>query len=248
MTKNKFTKRVLSIVGLFTFFLLSCAKETPVTEPLYGLVYLTNTTGSKIDVITGDNKSFDWNALHPTSLPAGKNRFRFYDTGALLLDTTLVVEPVNKHYYVLFKPNRNSIFRIYDNQLNGFDKEIKPDSGSVKFSLANFSENFPSKVNIYITTSMVLNSSDTEVQVGEFLDVSGSFSAYHKIALGTSPGGGVISKFTFTVKDPNTQAVLTKTSIDLPKVLEVGANRLAGNVYLLYLKADNTPDILMSKL
>lgn len=248
MTKNKFTKQLLSIGVLFAFFLLSCSKETPVTEPLYGLVYLTGTTEGTIDVITGDNKKYDWAAVHPVSLIAGKNRFRFYDAATLLLDTMLMVEPVNKHYYVLFRPNRNSILRVYDNKLNGLDKEIKPDSGSVKFSLANFSETLPSKVNIYITTTMVLNSRDTEVQVGEFLAVSGSFSAYHKIALGSDINGVMISKFTFTVKDPNTQAVLIKTSIDLPKVLEVGANRLAGNVYLLYLKADNTPAILMSKL
>ena len=248
MRKNKFTKQLLSIGALLAFFLLSCSKENPVTEPLYGLVYLTGTTEGTIDVIAGDNKKYNWAAAHPVSLIAGKNRFRFYDVATLLLDTMLMVEPVSKNYYVLFRPNRNSILRVYDNKLNGFDKELKPDSGLVKFSLANFSETLPSNVNIYITTSMVLNSRNTEVQVGEFLDVSGTFSAYHKIALGADLNGGIISKFTLTVKDPNTQAVLVNTSIDLPKVLEVGANRLAGSVYLLYLKADNTPAILMSKL
>jgi hypothetical protein len=201
----------------------------------------------KIDITDGqDHKITDINLAK--NLPSGNNRFRFYTGETLLRDTLLSVEPYKTHVYTLFKPNANAQLKIFDSRLNGLDKELLPDSGFVKFSLANFSKSLPGKVNISISTQTYTPFSDKPIQVGEFLNVSNSFSGFHTVMVGVNQSSNAVNTFTLTIKNPDNNLVLATIPLVLPVSATAGSiGKLTGSIYIIYLNDSSNATILMSK-
>jgi hypothetical protein len=215
-------------------------------DPEFGRVSIKDLTSGAVHVVEGENHNFktsnDGNTF--SNIISGKNRFRFYLADTLLLDTSLSVEPYVKNTYVMFKAEANSVLRVFGNDLNGLNNEKLPDSGMVKFSLANFSKTLPNKVNVYINTTTYTPNTDKPIQVAQFLNISNSFSAFENIKLGITKDKGLVSAFVFTVTDPLYQTVLASIPVDLPKDLN---NQLSSTVFLFYLDSSGTANILMSK-
>lgn len=222
--------------------IFSCAKESLVNDPQFGNVSFVNAATETID-IKRDTSKFKADGIK-VSLPSGKNQFRFYAGDQLLKDTLLSVEPYTTHVYTLFKPDRSSALQIFDSGLNGFNKEILPDSGLVKFSIANFSASFPNKVNVYISTKTYTPNSDKTIQVGDFLNVSRSFSEFHTVMTGVNSSSNVVNAFTLIIKSTDNNTVLAT----IPLVLSTATGgKLSASVYLLYIRDMSSASILMSK-
>lgn len=232
----------LTLCLLVSCILFSCSKGSPVDEPAFGGLLLTHFTFEKIDAIAGD----DQKALLPGSnvnLVSGKNRFRFYNNEVLLLDTMLNVKPYVVTNYYVFKPGDRDQLKILDRQFNGLEHETLPDSGSVKFSLANLNYALPDKVNIVLSTITYVNGIAREIQAGEFLNVSRSFSSFQKVLIGKGQIVGSTELIKITVKDLN-QNVIATSSVTFP----VGpGNLLTSSVFLIYIGVNNASTILMSK-
>ncbi|MBB5634786.1 hypothetical protein HDE68_000671 [Pedobacter cryoconitis] len=241
----------MRITFYFILFMLiitgvsSCSKGDLIKDPAFGSISISDFTSKKVTVIEGENNQLP--VLGETvSLLSGNNRFRFYDDKTLLLDTSLKIEPFKKHKYFILRPNNQSVLRVFDDSLNGFNQETFPTAGSVKISLANFSKSLPDKVNVYITTTTYRAPATEEIKVGEILKVSGSFSGFKTMLTGKDQFLKPIKEFTLTIKDSNDQAVL----FTVPLVLPVET----ATVYLLYLedktgvtKPDIRATLLMSK-
>lgn len=240
------------IFYLISFILLSscfssCSKGSLVKDPQFGKISFVSSSPGQIDSIAGDNNKFKVNA-GAVSIVSGKSRFRFYLGKALLHDTLLSVEPFTTHIYTLFKPYSDSDLKIFDSSLNGLNKEIIPDSGLVKFSIANLSATLPAKVNVYISTTTYTPFSEKPIQVGEFLNVSSSFSEFHTIMVGVNQSSKAINKFTLTIKDAGNNSLLATAPLVLPVSATAGSiGNLTAAIYLLYLGNSGTVNILMSK-
>lgn len=233
---------------LILFSLSSCSKGEIIKDPQFGSISITDRTTADIHVIQGNDSKFPLSGKNGSAdanvnLVSGKNRFRFYEADLLLLDTSLFVEAFASHPYFMFRPNLNSALKIVDHQLNNFDKEQQPEAGFIKISLANFSKSLPDKVNIYVYTTTYIPYAFQQIQIGAFLNTSGSFSAFKKLILGKDQLSKSVDGFTLTIKDPANNTVLATSAFTLP----VAAN----GVYLLYLSDDiksaPTATILMSK-
>lgn len=232
---------------LLSCTIFSCSKGTIVKDPQFGQVSFLSTSAEKIDIVKDGSTKIDADGT-ALRIVSGNNRFRFFLKDQLLLDTSLSVEPYSLHAYTLFKPNESSTLKVYDATLNGLKTEVLPDSGFVKFSIANFSGSLPGKLNIYISTTTYTPNSDKPIEVGHFLNVNHSFPEFHKILLGINQSSQTTNTFTLTIKDTDNKGVLAI----IPLVLPVGSTagivgKLTGSVYLLYIDDKNTASILMSK-
>ncbi|MGY0041586.1 hypothetical protein [Pedobacter sp. NJ-S-72] len=225
----------------------SCSKGDLVNEPLFGKFSINNfiTPERNVTIVEGEVNQLPVPAKN-ISLISGENRFRFYDKEILLLDTSLKVEPFKEHVYFMFKPNERSTFKIFDTKLNGFDLEELPQASTIKISLAaNFSKGLPDKVNIYLITTTYKAPAPQEIQVGEFLNVSGSFSGFKKVIPGKDNLLHPVNSFTLVIKDIANQNVLAKIPFTLP--LKPNLEELANSVYLLYADDKGGITTLMSK-
>lgn len=199
------------------------------------------------DVVQGDHNKFIVNAK-AVSMVSGKNRFRFYLKDRLVKDTSLSVSPFKTQTYTLFKPDEDSNMKIFDSSFNGFDKEVLPDSAFVKFSLANFSKSLPDKIDIYVSTTTYIPFSEKPIQVGEFLNITRSFSEFHTLMVGVNQSSQTMNKFSLIIKNSGSNLTLATIPLVLPISATAGSiGKLAGSVYFLYLSSNNTVDILMSK-
>ncbi|QNK61314.1 hypothetical protein H7F33_12130 [Pedobacter sp. PAMC26386] len=205
----------------------SCTKGDLVKDPAFGSLSISDFTSKKITVVEGANNKLLVTGEY-ISLPEGNNRFRFYDKNTLLLDTLLKIVPFQKHEYFMLRPNNQLNFQVFDDSLNGFDKETFSAAGSIKISLANFSKLLPDKVNVYITTTTYKGSGSEEIKVGEILKVSGSFSGFKILLIGKDQFLKPIKEFTLHIKDSNDQVIL----FTFPLVLPVEK----ASVYLIYLE------------
>lgn len=235
------------IIYLISIFLIlfgvsSCSKGELISDPLFGYLSFSNFAGS-ISVIEGADKKLGPDAKN-VSMVSGENRFRFYNADELQLDTLLKINPLTNNQYFIFKPNSNSSFRVLDLSFNGFDKQVLPDSGMVKISVANFSAILPDKVNIYLTTTTYSSNVLEQIQVGEFLNTNGSFSAFQTIRFGKNQLSRPQNLFVLTIKDPKDNKLLNTIPLTLPAI---PTGKLVSSVYVLYINADNNATILMSK-
>jgi len=233
---------ILSILVISS--LLSCSKGSVFNDPKFGSILLTKISSSNFTIIQGENNQLSV-GNNVINMISGNNRFRFYESDMLLLDTLLSVEPFVIHPYILFRPNQNKRLRIFDSSLNGLDKEGLPDSGNIKISLANFSSSLPDKVNVYLTTTTYTPTGLREVQVAEFLGVSGTFSVFQNIITGKNELLMPIDIFNLTIKDPADQKVLGTAVLSLADINSAGV--LKRSVYLIYLNSESSANILMSK-
>lgn len=233
---------ILSVLILFCF--LSCSKGEPVKDLLFGKLAILDFTPGGITIVEGGANKLP-PPVNNVSLVSGGNRFRFYAQNNLLLDTSLMVEAYKKHTYFMFKPNVNTPFRVFDESLNGFDKETLPDASSVKISFANFSGTLPDLVNIYVRTNTYKIPVSQQIQIGEFLNVSTSFSGFKKLTLGLNSSSLPENAIILVVKDPVSQQVLKTINFTLPKV--INSDQLVDYVYLLYVNDQNGVTTLMSK-
>lgn len=235
------------VTGAMLLLLLSaCSKGSIVDEPVFGFISINKLAATEIKVIKGDTTVFSANGVVFNAL-AGPNRFRFYEGEVLSLDTMLVATPNYNHPYVLFKPNGNTPIRIYDSKFNGFDKEVLPDTGFIKISIANFSEQFPAKVNVYITTNTIIDGRQQEIQTAEFLNVSGSFPPVTLAKLGSTTSGIFEHKLTLILKDPEMNTVLMTKDLILPTGAGKGSKNLPYTVYLVYIDGKDAVQIMMNK-
>lgn len=233
----------LILIPLLFSVLCSCTKGDLVKDPQFGTVSISNFALGNINVIQGKDQSFPADGTKKGVI-AGQSQFRFYESDKLLLDTALSVEPFVEHAYIMFRPTTNTDLKIYDSSLNGLNKEPLPDSGAVKISLANFSATLPNKVNIYLTTTTYILNNPQEIRVAEFINVDRSFSGFKKIVLGKDLSSLPQKTFSMSVKDPVDNKLLETLTIILPGS-STGA--LLKSVYLLYIDANSSPTILMSK-
>jgi hypothetical protein len=233
---------ILSILVISS--ILSCSKGSVFNEPKFGSILLTKISASNFTIIQGENNQLSV-GNDVINMISGNNRFRFYENDMLLLDTLLSVEPFNIHPYVLFKPNENARLRIFDSSLNGLYKEALPDYGNIKISLANFSNTLPDKVNVYMTTTTFTAGGLREIQVGEFLGVSGAFSVFQSIITGKNELLTPISVFNLTIKDSADQKILGTAVLNLADINSAGVFKRS--VYLIYLSSENNANVLMSK-
>lgn len=229
---------------LFLLIFSACSKGDVVKEPQFGMVTIKNLAPGNISAVQGENQTIPLNGFSFNVL-AGKSRFRFYESNALLLDTTLLIEPYLPNPYVLFRPALNFGLKIYDPGFHGLDKELLPDSGVVKMSFANFSSSLPGKVNIYLTAMNYTSNVPKEIQVGEFLNVNSSFSAFSKVTLAINQASQPQDIFSVLVKDPVDGKLLATTSFTLPT--NVDTRLLQNSIYLLYLNPGNAVATLMSR-
>lgn len=237
----------LILFSLIFIYFSSCSKGDVIRDPQFGRISFVSPTPGQIDSIAGDRDKFTVNA-GAVSIISGKSRFRFYSEKVLLQDTLLSVEPFTTRTYTLFKPYTDSNLKIFDSSLNGLNKEVLPDSGFVKFSIANLSESLPGKVNVYISTTTYTPSSEKPIQVGELLNVSSSFSKFQTIMVGINQSSRVINKFTLTIKDAGNNSLLATIPLVLPVSTTAGTiGQLTAGIYLLYLGNSGTVNILMSK-
>ncbi|KIO77134.1 hypothetical protein TH53_10845 [Pedobacter lusitanus] len=240
--------RIIFYLILFTsiiFSLSSCSKGEVIKDPRFGSVSITDRTNANISVIQGDNYKFPLSgkgsdADQNISLVSGQNRFRFYEEDVLLLDTSISVEAFVLHPYFMFMSNANSVLRIVDAKLNNFDKEEKPDAGFIKISLANFSKFLPDKINVYVSTTTYIPYLNQPIQIGEFLNASGSFSGFKRLLLGKDQASRPVKDFLLTIKDRADQTVLATSTFTLPVETK--------NVYLLYLSGDNLSSLKVTTL
>ncbi|MET4139964.1 hypothetical protein [Pedobacter sp. UYP1] len=233
---------IFSVLTLFSF--LSCSKGEPVKDLLFGKLALVDFTPGGITIIAGANTKFS-GQVYNESFVSGGNRFRFYDKDILLLDTSLMVEAYKKHIYFMFKPGADKTLRIFDETLNGFDKETLPDTGSVKISIANFFTALPNKVNVYLTTNTYQPPILQPIQVAEFPGVTQSFSGFKVIIPGKDQLLQQVEAFTLVIKDVASQNVLKTIPFTLPR--KVNSKELASDVYLLYVNDQGGVTTLMSK-
>lgn len=231
-------------ISLALLNICSCSKGDPVSDPGFGNLSIANFASGETRIIQGTDHEFIANGKN-FSLLSGKNRFRFYNADLLLLDTLLSVDAFEAHAYFMFRPAISSPLKIVDSRLNDFDKELKPDSGSVKISLANFSKSLPDRVNIYVLTSTYIPYALQPVQVGAWQNVSRSFSGFQKIKTGRDQSSRPVKEFTLVVKDPDDRAVLSTATFTLPLIPEPG--KQASSVYLIYINGDGQVIPLMSK-
>jgi hypothetical protein len=235
----------LTLAVLIFFSVFSCSKGSIVKDPQFGSMSLTNLTTGSLTAVEGEDNKVAVIGKINLNLVSGKKRFRFYQNDTLMLDTNLSVEPYITHSYVAFRPYENIDLKVMDATLNGLDKEAMPDSGTVKISFANFSESLPNKVDIYLTTNTYTPNSLKEIQVGEFLNVSQSFSVFRNVALGKNVSGQPVSVFTVTIKDPISHSSLITNNLTLPITTTI--DQQAAAVYILYLDAAGKAAILISK-
>ena len=232
----------ISAISLF----YSCSKGESVNDPRFGTTSISLATNEPITIVQGESHQVPNGTSFGTLI--GTNRFRFYNKSVLLLDTMLTTKPLITNSYVLFKPTANSRLRIFDSSFNDFDKEVLPDTSSVKFSMANFVESFPDKVDVSINSTNYTPNSDKPIQVGEFHNVTSSFSLFKLVSLGRGQDLKVVSAFTLIVKDPSTAVILATIPLTLPKGnTSETVGKLISRVYLLYLDNDGTAKIIMSK-
>lgn len=230
-------------VLLFFSVTSSCTKGEPVKDPGFGTFSIQDFTLGSTRIT--DTQEQVIAAGTNISLVSGKKKFRFYSADTLLLDTGLTITPFVQNYYYMFRPTLNRPLKIVDSHFNDFDKEISPDSGSVKISFAQFSGTFPGKVNIYLTTETYINNALQQIQVGEFENVSDLFSAYHHVVTGKNQSSRQINNFSLVIKDPVTGRVLLTSPLVLPAIASTG--KLISSIYLIYLDANSKVTILMSK-
>lgn len=231
---------------IFTCF-SSCSKGDIVKNPQFGNISIVTSSLETFDIVQGDHNKFIVNAK-AVSMVSGKNRFRFYLKDILVKDTLLSVSPFKTQTYTLFKPDEDSNVRIFDSSFNGLDKEVLPDSGFVKFSLVNFSKSLPDKVDVYISTTTYIPFSEKPIQVGEFLNITRSFSEFHTLMVGVNQSSQAMNKFTLTIKNSGSNLTLATIPLVLPISATAGnLGKLTGSIYFLYLGNNNTVDILMSK-
>ncbi|AMP99311.1 hypothetical protein AY601_2420 [Pedobacter cryoconitis] len=233
---------IFSVLILFSF--LSCSKGEPVKDLLFGKLAFIDFTPGGIRIIAGSANKFSA-PIEDASFVSGENRFRFYDKDILLIDTLLRVEAYKKHTYFMFKPNADKTLRIFDETLNGFDKETLPDTGSVKISMANYFSALPNKVDIAITTNTYQPPILQLIQVAEFLNVTQSFSQFKVIIPGKDQLLQEVNSFTLIIKDVVSKNVLKTIPFTLPK--KINSKELASDVYLLYVNDQGGVTTLMSK-
>lgn len=246
----KTMRKIFYLISLFIFsFLFSCSKGGPVQDPQFGNVLLLNSLSENIGIIQGDyTKLVTSGDSLVLNIPSGKSRFKFYLKDTLSLDTLLSVEPYVNNKRTLFKPSVNTDLRIIDNSLNGFNREVAPDSGFLKISLANFSKSLPDKINIDISTTTYTPFSLKPIQVAENINVSSSFSVFKTIKFGINQVSVPVTLFTLTVKDPSSNLILASIPLIIPLGQSSGTTtRLVGSIFLLYINEDNVTSILMSK-
>jgi hypothetical protein len=227
---------------LLSCMVLSCSKGSPVDNPAFGGLLFSPVSAEKIDVVAGDDQK-PLQLMNKVNLISGKNRFRFYISEDLVLDTMLNVKPFVVTDYYIFKPGDRDQLKIMDRQFNGLENEYLPDSGSVKLSIANLNYALPDKVNIVLSTTTFVNGIGREIQVGEFPNVSRSFSSFRKVLIGKAQLAGSTELIKITVKDVN-QNVIGTSSLTFP--LGPG-NLLTNGVFLIYIGVNNASSILMSK-
>lgn len=246
---NIFKIQIHFIGIVILLFTISCSKGDLVKDPVYGLIAISTIGTEKIIVVQGDDHVVIVNATTATSVLTGKNRFRFYIAERLLLDTSLFIEPIKRNVFVLFKPDESFDLKVFDPTLNGLDKEVVPDSGLIKFSIVNLSKSLPDKVNISINTTTSVLGAPYVIRVGEFLNVSRSFSAYQSLVLGKKEQLSFSeSKFTLLIKDAADQTLLSTAALELPLGNSGSAvGKLTSSTYILYLYDNNVVSILMSK-
>ncbi|SDZ83208.1 hypothetical protein [Pedobacter hartonius] len=245
-------RKFFYLISLFIFSILfSCSKGEPVQDPQFGDVSLVNSSSENIFIIQGDHtKLVNRGDNFALSIPSGKSRFKFYLKDTLTLDTVLPVKPYTGNIYTLFKPSANTDLRIIDDSLNGLNKEVIPDSGFLKISLANFSKSLPDKINIDIATTTYIPFSYRAIQVAENISVSSSFSPFKTIIIGVNQSTSlkVVNVFTLTVKDPINNSVLATIPLTIPSnISSATAGKLIGSVFLIYINENGTASILMSK-
>lgn len=232
---------ILLVISCFTF---SCAKGDLINDPQFGRISITDFTDKRVTVFQGEMQPFEATGTE-YNLPSGKNRFRFYQNDILLLDTLLSVEPYHAHAFTMLKTDEESALRIFDPALNGFDNQILPDSGILKFSLANFSGKLPSKVNVYINTT---TGSSKVIQAGQFMNVSTSFSPFQDVKLGFNQLSNPVNQFSMIIKNPLNQEILATMPLTLPTGNSSGqANALSATVFIIYISPANTATIFMQK-
>lgn len=236
----------LITIILISTSIFSCSKGDLVNDPQFGKISIAAVVTEDINVVQGDDHKFTANGAE-FDIISGKNRFRFYTKQRLLLDTLFSVKPYQRSSFVIFKQNADSGLRVFDYDLNGFNKEAIPDSGFVKFSLVNLSKTLPRKVDAYINTTTYTPNSDKPIQVGKFLSVTSSFSAFQNIMIGKSQSSAQVNMFTLVIKDPVTENVLATVPLTLP-FLAAGINgQFISSIYIIYLDDNGAASILMSK-
>jgi hypothetical protein len=231
---------IFSTIILLCF--LSCSKGYPVQAPEFGKVTFKNFTAGKIVITEGASNLL---TEEKVDLVSGKHRFRFYDKEVLLSDTSLNVEAFKFRTFFMFRPAESFAFKVFDTKLNGFEDEVSPPNGFLKISLANFSTSLPDKVNIYLTTTTYKAPLMQPIQIGEFLNVSSSFSGFKQVVLGMDNLLHPVKDFTLIIKDTANQQVLETRTFSLP--LKPALFELEGNVFLLYADDHKGVPILMSK-
>lgn len=231
---------------ILSSFLLSCNKGVPISDPQFGQLAIANQAGNALRVIQGEslNVAFDNNGNTLVSVPAQRSRYRIYLGEILSKDTTLFINPYVTNRFATYISGNDQKVDIVNDEFHGLKKELIPDSGQVKVSIANHNTTLPDQINIDIlTTTDVANNAST-ILAGQINGITRSFSPYKGLMIGRTSIGKNVTSYTLNIKDPADGRLLKSVPLTMPVTID---NNIAGKIFLIYLDGSMNATVLLSK-